>query len=83
MIRVCDGGDPELIRHDPPWEPGDDPVAVPYPRAAQARRCRCGLAFDDRERYVVYPHPVALAATLGDRPAVSLPGPVVPLGGWR
>lgn len=54
MRRHCDGTDPYLIRHDPPWEPGLLPREQ---ERGPERPCDCGKTFDDVRYLVVYPHP--------------------------
>lgn len=49
MMRTCNGTDPNLLD-----------AAIP-----NAGPCACGLAFDDAERDVIYPH--AFLMTAADR----------------
>lgn len=55
MRRHCDGTDPNLIRHDPPWDPSK--LSQDQDCWGNERPCDCGRVFDDVYNLVIYPHP--------------------------
>jgi hypothetical protein len=61
MYRLCIGEDPNLVRVIDQSELTPDMRLSPWIHAASkegqvAIFCACGTAFDDTERFVIYPH---------------------------